>query len=464
MKNIQSFRNLMRSIVVIIDLINAPLVYFLSYWIRSKSTLFFFQGKMPLDRYYWITHHLWLLVVLHIILLYFHGLYDRQHLLGKNQIISRIIRSVSLTILILVAVYFFRLDILFPRSIFLLLWILLILTTSVIHVFFSELYREQIPRRNLLIVGISKTTEVLLQEIERLPSYRLNVAGLLVANKTQDTPTEFMGYPILGSRDELLRIVNERDIHEVVISSASSWQDCLIDQISRIEQIPARISIIPTCYEILIGKIKHLRMYDMPLIEVIKHPQPPVGKRFIDFSTSLLLFMLTLPLMIATALIIRFTSGSPILFKQTRLGKNRIPFTMYKFRTLVQGAEKETGPVLTATEDTRITRIGRILRKYRFDELPQLLNIIKGEMSFVGPRPERPFFVKQFMDRIPGYGERFKASPGITGLAQVNGGYDTIPENKLKYDLAYIYNQSLWLDFQIMLETIKVILTGQVNP
>ena len=131
---------------------------------------------------------------------------------------------------------------------------------------------------------------------------------------------------------------------------------------------------------------------------------------------------------------------------------------------MIRDAEIETGPVLTGEIDPRITPLGRILRKYRIDEIPQVFNILQGDMSFVGPRPERPHFVNQYINQVVGYGERFKALPGLTGLAQVNGGYASSPENKLKYDLAYIYNRSLWLDLKIIIETIKVILTGRVNP
>ncbi|MBI4744676.1 MAG: sugar transferase [Actinobacteria bacterium] len=125
------------------------------------------------------------------------------------------------------------------------------------------------------------------------------------------------------------------------------------------------------------------------------------------------------------------------------------------------GAEEETGPVLASKDDPRVTFIGKYLRKTRMDELPQLFNILKGDMSFVGPRPERPAFVSRFLEEIPGYAERFKVKPGITGLAQVSGFYATTARNKLKYDLIYIYHQSLFFDFKIILQTLKVVLTGR---
>lgn len=419
---------------------------------------------MPLDRFYWITHHVGIFVFVHIALIYFHGLYDRFYYLKTSEIISRSIRSVSIEILILVAIYFFRQDVFFPRSILILLWILNSLFTSSWHILLTRLYSGRIPDRNLLIVGTNSSSLGLLKEIQRLPSYGLKIVGFLEDHSETQKDRDFFGFPILGNRDDLLRIVDEFNVQEVVISSEGSWQDALIDRIARLDQISARISIIPTCYEILIGRINHLRIYDIPLIEVIKQPVVPIAKRLADLLIASVLLITSIPVFVMTAALIKSTSKGPIFYRQERYGKNRVVFTILKFRTLIDGAEDICGPVLTSDEDSRITHVGRILRKYRIDELPQLINILRGQMSFVGPRPERPYFVDQFMHSIPGYGERFKALPGLTGLAQVNGGYATTPENKLKYDLAYIYNQSIYLDLRILIETIKVILTGQVSP
>ncbi len=128
---------------------------------------------------------------------------------------------------------------------------------------------------------------------------------------------------------------------------------------------------------------------------------------------------------------------------------------------MVRDAERDSGPVMAAAGDERVTRVGRFLRRYRLDEIPQLVNIIKGDMSFVGPRPERPFFVERFMAETPGYRERFSIRPGVTGLAQVSGGYATTPERKLKYDLIYMYHQTPAMDAQIVAETLRVVLTGR---
>jgi len=159
------------------------------------------------------------------------------------------------------------------------------------------------------------------------------------------------------------------------------------------------------------------------------------------------------------AALIKLTSPGPVLYCQQRVGQGGRAFTLYKLRTMVDGAEQETGPVLAGPEDDRVTWIGRFLRDSRIDEIPQLFNVLNSTMSLVGPRPERPEFVGEFLRTIPGYGERLQVKPGLTGLGQVDGEYHTTPEYKLKYDLTYIYNHSLWLDIRIMTETVKVMLT-----
>jgi lipopolysaccharide/colanic/teichoic acid biosynthesis glycosyltransferase len=157
--------------------------------------------------------------------------------------------------------------------------------------------------------------------------------------------------------------------------------------------------------------------------------------------------------------ITKLQDGGPVLFRQERVGRHRKIFRIFKFRSMRQNAEAETGPVLATAGDPRVTRWGRFMRATRIDEIPQLLNVLRGEMSFVGPRPERPEFVEMFLKELPAYGLRFQVKPGIAGLAHVHGRYLTTAENRLRYDLAYVYHQSLWLDSVILLETLRVVAT-----
>ncbi len=186
-------------------------------------------------------------------------------------------------------------------------------------------------------------------------------------------------------------------------------------------------------------------------------------KRLADILLSLMMLVIFLPLIILTAILIKIDSKGPVFFSQDRVGKNKQTYRMHKFRSMVADAEKKTGPVWAQDEDDRITRVGRIMRKLRIDELPQLWNVLKGEMSFVGPRPEREFFVKQLEDIIPYYAERFTVKPGITGWAQVGYGYGASVEDaieKLNYDLFYIKNLSIFMDLMVLLRTVKTVLFG----
>lgn len=193
-------------------------------------------------------------------------------------------------------------------------------------------------------------------------------------------------------------------------------------------------------------------------------PLRAIVKRALDISASGVLLALMSPIMVATALAIYFESGAPIIFRQERVGKGGRSFWLLKFRSMCADAEKDGTPRWATQNDPRVTAIGRFIRKTRIDELPQLINVLRGEMSFVGPRPERPFFVGQLTEKIPFYGARHSVKPGVTGWAQVRVAYGASEEDaktKLEYDLFYIKNQSIWLDIAILAETVRVVLFGE---
>jgi len=186
-----------------------------------------------------------------------------------------------------------------------------------------------------------------------------------------------------------------------------------------------------------------------------------IFKRLFDIFLASIGFILSLPLWLIIAIAIKLEDGGPIFYSQERVGKDGKIFRILKFRSMIPDAEKNTGAVWASENDPRVTKVGRILRATAMDELPQLLNILKGDMSFVGPRPERPEFVEQFIKKFPNYKKRFTVKPGLTGIAQIYGQYDTPPQHKLKYDLLYIKKQSFLLDLKLILLSFYITLKGK---
>jgi exopolysaccharide biosynthesis polyprenyl glycosylphosphotransferase len=224
------------------------------------------------------------------------------------------------------------------------------------------------------------------------------------------------------------------------------------------------VLLLPGPFESLIGGLRYRWVHDLPLIEVVRESEwrlrLPV-KRLLDLAAGFLLLLLAFPVLAVCAAAVKLTSPGPVLYRQVRVGRGQRPFTLWKLRTMRVDAEAETVEVLAQPGDPRLTSIGAFLRRFRLDEVPQLVNVLRGEMSLVGPRPERPGFVQRYLKEVPGYAERFSLAPGLTGLAQVNGDYHSSPQNKLRYELAYMANWSLWLDLSILLRTVKIVLTSQ---
>ena len=221
-----------------------------------------------------------------------------------------------------------------------------------------------------------------------------------------------------------------------------------------------RVYMTPKLSDVMIRSAEMLHIFDSPLLLARNYGLTTFDqfwKRVVDILISATLILLSLPIMLIVAICIKVYDGGPVLFKQTRLTRNYKEFSMYKFRSMVTNAEKEGECVLASKNDDRVTPIGEILRKTRLDELPQLFNVLLGDMSMVGPRPERPFFAEKYQQNMPEFAFRLDVKAGLTGYAQVYGKYNTSPYDKLKMDLMYIENYSLWQDLKIMLMTLKVV-------
>jgi exopolysaccharide biosynthesis polyprenyl glycosylphosphotransferase len=270
----------------------------------------------------------------------------------------------------------------------------------------------------------------------------------------------------LGNLENLAEIVRKEKPDEVLITHATPHRRDLVEIVNECINAGIRVKILPDLYDIFTGTVKTFPLYGIPLIEIhtqLMKPWEEVLKRIMDIVLSLIVLIVGLPVWLIIAVIVKLESKGPVFYKQLRVGKNGKNFVIYKFRTMVQDAEKKGG-IWTAVNDPRVTRFGRFLRKTHLDEVPQFLNVLKGEMSIVGPRPEQPAIVNKYVKLVPYYVRRLAIRPGITGWWQVKYAPHTESleeiENRLKDDFYYIENMSLKLDLEIMIRTVFMMLKG----
>ncbi|WP_240410519.1 sugar transferase [Hymenobacter oligotrophus] len=330
----------------------------------------------------------------------------------------------------------------------------------------QRLVRNRVIAFNTLIVGSSPLALETYRELERTNRHLgLNIVGFVPVNDTVD-PNLATELPRRGSFRRLPALVRGYKVEQIVIALEPSEHQMIQEVLAQLEGTPARVSVLPDVYQILLGSVKVHHLFGTPLIE-IKHDLMPVWqevtKRGIDIVGSALFLLLAWPVYAFTAAMVRLSSPGPIFFAQERIGKHGQPFRIYKFRSMVVDAER-MGPSLSSKNDPRITSWGRFMRKVRLDELPQFWNVLKGDMSLVGPRPERQYYINQIVKLAPHYRHLHRVRPGITSLGQVKYGYaETVDQmvQRLKYDILYIENMSLAMDFRVMLYTLKIIVEGR---
>ncbi len=349
-------------------------------------------------------------------------------------------------------------------------WGLFLFFVGAGRIFIRSLQRnlliKGIGRRCGLIIGYNDKGKEVLDSISNAPALGIDIEAF-VAVRNENIGKEYQGIKVEGTTERLNEIVQKYNAKEIIIALEKEDHDVLVDVISKTEGKNLSLKIVPDLYEILSGQARTSQIYGIPLIDIMPELMPEWEKklkRLMDIVISLLILLVSSPIIILTAIAIKIDSIGPIFFKQERLGQNGKPFNVYKFRSMIKDAEKYTGPVWSQKNDPRVTRMGKFVRKVRIDEIPQMLNVLKGEMSLVGPRPERAFFVEKLSQEIPYYKRRLKVRPGVTGWAQIKHKYDESIEDvkiKLKYDLFYIENMSLRMDFKILLRTVFVVLFGK---
>jgi exopolysaccharide biosynthesis polyprenyl glycosylphosphotransferase len=314
----------------------------------------------------------------------------------------------------------------------------------------------------VVVVGSGAAADLILQRIRMFPDYGYQVVGVVADDlKMGDA---FGGAEVLGAAGDLHQIVGERSVNLVFVAAPSMSQDDILQLVDSCRDSRADFRIVPSMLEMMTSRVSGDQLDGIPLLQ-FRHgldvdAAKATSKRGLDLAVSGFGMIVISPVLLLIALLVRLSSPGPIILHQERTGLDEHPMVMHKFRTMRVDAESETGPVWTATNDSRRTWIGRFLRRFSLDELPQLWNVFLGEMSLVGPRPERPIFVEDFKSRIDRYADRHLVRPGLTGWAQVNDlRGQTSVEERLIYDLYYIENWSLAFDLKIILITLFRVFT-----
>ncbi|MDQ3745140.1 MAG: sugar transferase, partial [Acidobacteriota bacterium] len=333
----------------------------------------------------------------------------------------------------------------------------------------SAVRRREINLIPTLVVGRGREAALCVREMRARRELGYRVIGIVEAGApTDDAPREFEGVPIVADLSTLPEAIRETGANEVIITDPAVPGDLLFDVMMRVgRRRGVEFRVAPSLFNSIPRKTEADQIGVLPVITLFREPLGP-GARLLKRASDILVagaaLVLLAPLWLVLAALIKLDSRGPVLYAQERVGKNGRAFRVYKFRSMRTDAEKD-GPVWASKSgDARTTRVGRVIRKIRVDEIPQFWNILRGEMNFVGPRPERPHFVRQLAEEIPFYDQRHLIAPGLTGWAQIKYPYGASIEDarqKLQYDLYYIKNQSLVLDAVIMFETVKTILFGR---
>ena len=392
--------------------------------------------------------------------LYYAELYDFRVLSDRRELVVRLLQSLGATSLLLAAVYFWFPSLIIGRGVFILATAMVLSAAVGWRAMFEWVSGRIGHRERLLLVGTSAATVSLANELKARKDLGIEIVGFVDHMQRRISTADF---EVLGTLDDIPEIVRAKAVDRVVVSLSDARGRLPMDQLLQMKLDGVRFDHLASVYEECTGKIavENLRPSWFIFSSGFRKSRSlEAAKRAMDIMMSLIGIVLTAPIMLMVAALVRVTSPGPVIYQQQRVGKNGRVFTLYKFRSMRNDAEKLTGAVWATAGDTRVTPIGRFLRKARLDELPQFWNVLRGDMSFVGPRPERPEFVNELTRQIPFYGERHTVRPGLTGWAQVTFRYGATVEDsmeKLQCDLFYIKNLSIALDLFVILKTIQTV-------
>jgi exopolysaccharide biosynthesis polyprenyl glycosylphosphotransferase len=445
-------------ITMALDAAIATAAYLFSYWFRFSGRWIPLRDIPPLSEYAKVV-----LILVPILLFVFrhYRLYSVRSPLSRIDEAFTVIKATSLVFLIFMAVTFIYREYSYSRIVISITWFVsmagILAGRAVVNRLESWEKAKRRADSHLLILGVNRQARKLIRRFRESPRFGYRVVGVLSQEK--HTPGRHLeGLPLLGTLEDFDAAMEKYDVHEVILANPGLSREKTAEIMLKCESRMVGFRLVADFYGLVTSCVDIEYVSDVPLLGLKELPLDDawnrVAKRAFDLLLSFLGLAVTLPLIGAIAAAVKLGDGGPVLYAQERVGQDGKVFKFLKFRTMKVNAEAGTGPVWAKENDERVTAMGRFLRKTSLDELPQLWNVLAGDMSLVGPRPERPHFVYRFRDMIPRYMARHKIKSGITGWAQVNGfrGNTSLKE-RVKYDLYYMENWSLLLDTKILFMT-----------
>lgn len=454
---IKDYQKLLNRLHVVLDIVVTAVSYLLAYFIQ-----FVFMGRpvAPLSagKYFLV---LLLLIPFYLILYAVFKLYQPKRVMGRRLEASRVFQANAIGLLVVITILYVMRIVHFSRNLLMFFavinTVLLILERNIVRLMLRYMRRNGFNQKQVLLVGYGRSAEGFIDRARANPQWGYHVRGILDDNYAWGT--DYKGIKVVGTLNELEDILSLNRLDEVLITLSISEYAKLEKIVYHCEKSGVHTKFIPDYNNIIPTRPYTEDLLGLPVVHIRHVPLTGafnrIIKRTMDIAGSLVCIILFSPIMLATAIAVKVSSPGPIIFKQERVGLHNRPFKMYKFRSMGVEPAQEEKSKWTTKNDARVTTVGRFIRKTSLDELPQLFNVLIGNMSLVGPRPERPFFVEKFREEIPRYMVKHQVRPGMTGWAQVNGlRGDTSIRKRIEYDLYYIENWTLGFDIKILFLTV----------
>lgn len=449
---------------VVMDAVVMIVSYAFAWWLKFSSG--FVDKEIGVLSFEFYMRALILIVPLYILLYYAFNLYTPKRVQGRRLEFSNIVLANTVGLLILMAGFFLALSYSeqlknFSRSMFIYFFMINIVLEEIerlmIRAFLRSIRKNGYNQKHILLVGYSKAAEQYIDRIKQNPQWGYNIRGILDDNIARGTM--YKGVKVIGSVGNLSYILPENKLDEIAITLGLEEYYKLEKIVAECEKSGVHTKFIPDYGNIIPTRPYTEDLLGLPVINIryvpLSNTFNALIKRLTDIMGAIICIIIFSPIMLTSAVLVKMTSKGPLVFKQERVGLHNKPFQMYKFRTMYVQTEEEEKKGWTQKNDPRVTSVGRFLRKTSLDEFPQLFNVLKGDMSLVGPRPERPQYVEKFREEIPRYMIKHQVRPGMTGWAQVNGYRgDTSIRKRIEHDLYYIENWTLGLDIKILFLTV----------